>query len=232
MSRTVRKTRAQWAAEISAAHQQSIEGILKMGRTLIAAKKALSHGEFTKMIDRDLPFDTSTAQRLMKIARDPRLRKAARVQLLPRAWSALYELTKLSDATFKQAISSGAINPQMTRNEARTVRVVSHPVRIVTPRTVRVLSHIVRTPYYVKKMEPITVVPRYKEAFTMVSPPADAPSSTDVSSLALPQIERLVEELAMAIQRGDVRLDAVSEGRIRAIADRLLSVIADDVDNG
>ena len=80
MSKAV-KTRAQWAAEICAAHKQSIEGILKMGRALIAAKDALEHGSFQKMIDHDLPFDASTAQRLMKIARDPRTAKAAHVQL-------------------------------------------------------------------------------------------------------------------------------------------------------
>ena len=58
------KTRAQWAAEIIAAHKQSVESILKIGHTLIAAKKALAHGEFLKMIEHDLPFDASTAQRL------------------------------------------------------------------------------------------------------------------------------------------------------------------------
>src|SRR5437763_1377640 len=117
MSKAV-KTRAQWAAEINAAHKQSIEGVMKIGRTLIAAKKALEHGAFQKMIAADLPFDASTAQRLMKIARDPRLRKAAHGQLLPASWRTLYELTKLPDATFAQAVSAGAINPQTTRAQA------------------------------------------------------------------------------------------------------------------
>jgi len=77
---TVAKSRPEWAAEIHADYkktiEQSIEGILKIGRTLIAAKKALPHGAFLEMIDHDLPFDSSTAQRLMKIARDPRIAKA------------------------------------------------------------------------------------------------------------------------------------------------------------
>jgi Protein of unknown function (DUF3102) len=133
MSKT--KTRSQWAADIIASHKQSIEAILKMGSTLNAAKKALDHGEFQKMIESDLPFDASTAQRLMKIARDPRIRKTAHVQLLPIAWGTLYELTQLPDEEFNDAIKSGAINPKMTREQARTVRVKSsdNTVRIVAP---------------------------------------------------------------------------------------------------
>jgi len=50
---------------------------LKIGNTLIAAKKALPHGAFEKMVEDDLPFNPSTAQRLTNIARDPRIRKAA-----------------------------------------------------------------------------------------------------------------------------------------------------------
>jgi hypothetical protein len=39
-------------------------------RQLIAAKDALDHDEFEAMVERDLPFQPSTAQRLMKIAAD------------------------------------------------------------------------------------------------------------------------------------------------------------------
>jgi hypothetical protein len=48
----------------------------------------------------------------------------------------------------------------------------------------------------------------------------------DVSWLA--QIEQLVGDLAMAVERGDVRADRVFKGRIRAVADRLLTLIGDD----
>ena len=108
-TKAAEKTRAQWAADICNIHKQTIEGIFKMGDMLIAAKDELPHGEFTAMIDGDLPFDASTAQRLMKIALDPRLRKAARVQVLPMAWGTLYEMTKLSDTRFEQAVALGFI---------------------------------------------------------------------------------------------------------------------------
>jgi hypothetical protein len=78
------------------------------------------------------------AQRLMKIASDPTLANAAHAQLLPAAWGALYELTKLDDETFKQAASSGAIHPAMTRKDATrrrylTVQVVDRTHRIAAP---------------------------------------------------------------------------------------------------
>ncbi|MGZ5228033.1 MAG: DUF3102 domain-containing protein [Burkholderiales bacterium] len=227
MSKAV-KTRAQWAAEIRAAHKQSIEGILKMGRTLIAAKKALEHGAFQKMIDHDLPFDASTAQRLMKIGRDPRIANAARVQLLPMAWGTLYELTKLPGAEFKQAVASGAINPAMTREQARTVRVnVSHrDVVIAAPYTVRPIYRNAGPTVTEQDDEPPM---RLVASATQAEPITDVPlPPPDVTSLALAQIERLVGVLAMAVERGDVRVDIVFEGRARAVADRLLSMIADD----
>ena|ERR1700674_5523194 len=48
----------------------------------------------------------------------------------------------------------------------------------------------------------------------------------DASWLA--QIEQLVGDLAMAVERGDVRADRVFKGRIRAVADRLLTLVGDN----
>ena len=92
-----RNQRARWARQISAAWRASIEAIFECGRLLIAAKDALDHGEFTKMVERDLPFGKRTAQRLMAIARDTRLTNPTHASLLPQSWMTLYELTRLSD---------------------------------------------------------------------------------------------------------------------------------------
>ena len=53
-------------------------------------------------------------------------------------------------------------------------------------------------------------------------PPADCPT------LALSQIELLVDNLSMAVERGDISPDAVFESRVRIVADRLLALFADD----
>jgi hypothetical protein len=45
-----------WTTRILAALQESVAAILKVGHLLIEAKKDLPHGEFQKMVERDLPF--------------------------------------------------------------------------------------------------------------------------------------------------------------------------------
>jgi hypothetical protein len=50
----------------------------------------------------------------------------------------------------------------------------------------------------------------------------------DVASLALFQIERLVSNLAMAVERGEIITDTSFETRIRVVVDQLLTLIADD----
>jgi hypothetical protein len=62
------RTPAQWAKCIGAAYHETADAFLKLGRTLLAAKRTLPHGEFLKMIESDLPFTATTAQRLMKIS--------------------------------------------------------------------------------------------------------------------------------------------------------------------
>jgi len=83
--------------------QSSLAGILECGRLLLAAKDELPHGEFLAMVESDLPFGASTAQMLMKIARDPRLTNTDHGQHLPPSWRTLYELTKLG----RRAIRGG-----------------------------------------------------------------------------------------------------------------------------
>jgi N6-adenosine-specific RNA methylase IME4 len=79
------------------------------------------------MVERSLPFTSSTAQRLIKIARDPRLSNPAHVQLLPNQWGTLYELTKLDNETFEKNLADGSINPDMLRTSAvRINRGYSH----------------------------------------------------------------------------------------------------------
>ena len=90
-------------------------GIIETGRQLIEAKAQLVHGEWLGMIEEDLPFKPSTAQRVMKVGRDQRLVKAAHAQLVPSSWYSLYELTKLDDVNFKRLIKDGTIRPDMKR---------------------------------------------------------------------------------------------------------------------
>jgi Protein of unknown function (DUF3102) len=104
--------RAAWAVRIESAWRGAVEGVLETGRLLTEAKAALPHGAFTAMIETDLPFKPSTAQRLMRIAADERLSNPAHVQHLPPHWGTLYELTKLSNEQFEAGLASGGIHPR------------------------------------------------------------------------------------------------------------------------
>jgi hypothetical protein len=195
------KSRSDWAEEINASYRKSIEGILKMGLTLIAAKDALDHGQFLEMIEHDLPFEASTAERLMKIARDPRITNAAHAQFLPMAWGTLYELSKLPDAAFEQAVSSGDINPKMTRTEA---------VQLAAPS--RNVTH--DEPVKAGTDDVETLSPRHEPEI--------------VAALALPQLEKIVAKLVGGVQRGEIVIDPTFEARVRGVADLLMALFGEE----
>lgn len=111
-----------WVGEISTAWSSVLKGIFTTGDLLVAAKASLAHGAFEAMVRSQLPFNERTAQRLMAIAADNRLRKASRASLLPRSWTTLYELSRLDDATLERALSDGTVSPKLTREEAEGLR--------------------------------------------------------------------------------------------------------------
>jgi hypothetical protein len=100
-------TKSEWAKRIRACWQQSVHSILETGGLLRQAKLALGHGGWTAMVERELPFDIRTAQRLM-VAADSRLTNAAHAPLLPPHWMTLYELHKLDDETFQARVAGAA----------------------------------------------------------------------------------------------------------------------------
>lgn len=111
-----------WALRINAAWRRSLEAVIETGRLLIDAKAQLRHGQWQSLIDTQLDFSSDTAQRLMAIARDQRLSNPAHVRFLPRSYSTLHELTKLSDEQFSRGIEEKIINPDMERREVERLR--------------------------------------------------------------------------------------------------------------
>lgn len=106
-----------WARRIADAWQSTLDGIFEAGRLLAEAKAALPHGAFERMVEAELPFAASTARRLMIVAGDARLTDRAHVHALPPSWGTLYELTKLPDDAFDDAIERGIIRPDMQRKD-------------------------------------------------------------------------------------------------------------------
>src|SRR5215211_3901425 len=109
------KPMQQWAEQITAEWRKSIESIFKVGEMLCESREQAEHGQWTVMVRNSLPFRESTAQALMKISRDQRLRKAHQGGLLPSCWRTLDELTRLDDEQFERALRDGVICAGMTR---------------------------------------------------------------------------------------------------------------------
>lgn len=112
--------RAGWVDAIGGAWRKSLEAVFETGRLIIAAKEALPHGEFTAMIETDLPFGERYAQMLMKIASHPELTDPKHASVLPASPATLYELTKLDAETFSRRVQEGTIRPDMQRREVST----------------------------------------------------------------------------------------------------------------
>ncbi len=117
--------RAAWRRMIADQWRASVDAIVQVGRLLTDAKAALPHGEFGTLIERELPFSARTAERLMRIASDPRLSNPTTLSLLPPHWGTLYELTKLSDPMFKRLIDEAVICPELTYAAAASLAQLS-----------------------------------------------------------------------------------------------------------
>jgi len=111
-----------WAKRINDDWDEARERYFSAGDNLIAAKAALPHGEFLMMVDADLAFQKRTAQRLMRIAGDARLRNASTVTLLPTDVTALYEITRLSDDEFSEAVEARHFKPDMNKADVTRFR--------------------------------------------------------------------------------------------------------------
>jgi len=205
------KTRSEWAAAICEASERAIGAFIKVGRTLIDAKQALPHGDFMAMIETDLPFGPSTAERLMKIAADKRI--SAHGPNLPTRWRTVYELTKLDDETFEQGIASGEINPQMQRQAAKRIKVtVTDPVPAYS------------LPKVVQQGE--TVIIRPRQPMDDAAPEITDGNASDepepIASLALARLgkagDAFVAAIEAAIEQGE-RPDLI-EAAVEAVCRR------------
>jgi hypothetical protein len=122
------KVTQEWATKVNKAWQKGLIPIFNTGDLLKAAKDKLGHGNFATML-KSTSFDQTTAERLMKIAADKRLRESAHgPNLTGLSLRTLYELTKLTDAQFEAAIANGRIHANMQRQEAE--KLINSPAPI------------------------------------------------------------------------------------------------------
>lgn len=126
----MKNTKAEyWAPRINAEWRKSVEGILNVGRQLIAAKESCEHGEFLRLfkghenaVSDPVPFGERSAEMLIAIAGNQVISNPKFVSDLPQSWGTLYELSKLEDEQIVNGIKAGEITPDMTRAEAAALR--------------------------------------------------------------------------------------------------------------
>jgi len=122
MTSTARDAAAPWRDKIMQAWQKQVGSIVETGQLLIAAKKALEHGQYQRMIAAELPFKKRTAQMLMQIAEHPTLTKAQHVAVLPSSWGTLYELAQIPPKLLEDLIKQKRIHPKLERSEVDALR--------------------------------------------------------------------------------------------------------------
>jgi hypothetical protein len=211
-----KKTRQQWAEEARDWQRKTVAGLIGLGKTLTRSKAALGHGEFGDMLRDDLRLDADFAQRVMKLARNPRFEKPANLRHLPAVLSTLLELDKMSETAFQARIATGEINPGMTAKQARkfiTVQKVDRSVRITSVAYVRGKETPLR---HWPSSLPIT--PKAPEQVSGTTIDAES-VPVDTSSRSPPEFERLIArlgEIADETLEGDrlkKALDCLSELR-------------------
>jgi hypothetical protein len=115
-----------WAERILAEYRKSVEAIIAVGRLLIEAKLDCEHGEYLRIfsdspnpVPKCLPFGQRSGQYLSAIARSGLITNTKHASHLPTSWMTLYELSRLPESDFIEAIECGRITPEITRNDVR-----------------------------------------------------------------------------------------------------------------
>ncbi len=115
----ISETAAKYERAIITSWRKTAEAILETASLLAEAKSQLHPSEFNEILDR-LSFSKRTADRLIAIGRDSRLK--THVSQLPPSWSTLYEITRLNDKQFQSAIDDGVVCPSVERKTIKELK--------------------------------------------------------------------------------------------------------------
>ncbi len=110
-----------WKDRIETAWQRSVESVVEVGRLINEARSQL--GATYALLETELPFSTTVASFLSKIAKHPVLSDPHNFSRLPNGVNTLYHLTFLDEKTLIQQLQHGDISPNTTLNEVRTLRI-------------------------------------------------------------------------------------------------------------
>lgn len=110
-------TRQEFIERIRGAWHNSRGEIFAIGNALCEARQKLVHGEFTGMVENDLPFGPRQAQLFMRLVLSPQIAKANHDAGLPNDWNAMVLIDRLKDEELEAGIAQGVIREGVTRAE-------------------------------------------------------------------------------------------------------------------
>lgn len=110
----------QWRSKIESAWQKSVASVIEVGKLIKEAKNEL--GVSYNLLETELPFSSTVASFLVKIAEHPVLSNPAYFAKLPNSYNTLYHLTSVDNKQLVQQIEAGQITPNYTLSSAKQLR--------------------------------------------------------------------------------------------------------------
>lgn len=111
----------EYSAEIGKLWDHAKQSFLLIGRYLNQAKERLAHGEFLRLVERELPFGRGQAFQLRAVATMVDTGKVLEDEL-PSSPSIAYELSKLEPLELEEARKQGLLKANTTRAQIRDWR--------------------------------------------------------------------------------------------------------------
>jgi len=120
---TTKRELADWRTRIETAWQKSVASVIDVGKLVKQAKESL--GVSYSLLETELPFSSTVAAFLIKIAEHPVLSNPIYYPKLPNSYNTLYHLTSVEPKLLVKQIESGAISPNYTLASAKLLRTTS-----------------------------------------------------------------------------------------------------------
>ena len=114
------KELADWKNRIQTAWQKSVQSVIEVGTLVKQAKEQL--GVSYTLLETELPFSSTVAAFLIKIAENPVLSNPTYHDRLPNGYNTLYYLASVDEKQLVQQIENGEITPNFTLASAKSLR--------------------------------------------------------------------------------------------------------------
>ena len=114
------KELAEWRTRIESAWQKSVQSVIEVGNLVKQAKEQL--GVSYTLLETELPFSSTVAAFLIKIAENPVLSNPTYHARLPNGYNTLYYLASVDEKQLVKQIENGEITPNFTLASAKSLR--------------------------------------------------------------------------------------------------------------